>query len=159
MKKMQLILLTLLAGSLTLWAGEEGEHHKCSADTQACLNKLAGTWETMAWDGIHVEGLGTGESLKVTDVVANSPGAKAGIQNGDLLLTMDGKSLGKMSNQELIQAMKELAIGSTATYIVQRDGHKREIPVTMSAAPKEFVATMIGKHMMYNHRTEEGSNF
>ncbi len=74
----------------------------------------------------------------IASVVADSPAQKAGIKEGDRVLTLEGKEA-KTSAQlrEMIRALKpEQAVKMT----VRRDGKEIEIKATLSAAPEEIAA-------------------
>ncbi len=67
----------------------------------------------------------------VTDVQADSPAAKAGIEEGDLIVTMDGEEITGMS--ELAAAVRARAPGDRVTLTIVRDGKERSLEVTLAA--------------------------
>jgi len=66
----------------------------------------------------------------VTGVSDGSPAARAGLQPGDVLTTLDGKPL--RSEQELRNAEGLLPVGSAVHLGVLRDGQAREVSATLA---------------------------
>ncbi|MHB1273976.1 MAG: Do family serine endopeptidase [Rhodanobacter sp.] len=76
-------------------------------------------------------GLKDSNGVAVTGVSDGSAAARAGLQPGDVLTTLDGKPL--RSEQQLRNAEGLLPLGSTVRLGVLRAGHVREISATLSA--------------------------
>jgi Do/DeqQ family serine protease len=73
----------------------------------------------------------------VTGVGDNSAAARAGLQPGDVLTTLNGKPL--RSEQELRNAEGLLPLGSAVQLGVLRDGHSRVVSATLSAEKLDSV--------------------
>jgi serine protease Do len=104
------------------------------------------------WLGVRIqqvtsdiaEGLGLPgtQGALVADVTANGPAAKAGVENGDLILTFDGKPIG--DSRTLPRVVADTAIGKTVNMDILRKGKKETLHVTVAklddsdgtAAPK-----------------------
>lgn len=71
--------------------------------------------------------LGDRAGVLVNDVVDDSPAAKAGLQDGDIILELDGRPATNQS--ELTKAVRGLAPGSKAELVVLRDGRQVKLPV------------------------------
>lgn len=71
--------------------------------------------------------LGDRAGVLVNDVVDDSPAAKAGLQDGDIILQLDGRPATNQS--ELRKAVRGLAPGSKAELVVLRDGRQVKLPV------------------------------
>lgn len=84
-----------------------------------------------AFLGIGVE---AGEDgITITSVVEGSPAEEAGLQEGDLVVGINGQDLSDVGNlREVIQAMSP---GDTITVTVMRDGEEVEIEATLSTTP------------------------
>lgn len=149
MKLKALLIGSLFFVSLSAIAGEG--HKKCNADAQTCLNKMTSYYAGVAWDGINVEGIGSHDPVRVTEVDADSPGDTAGIQKGDVLVAMNGKAMTHWSNQELKAAMKAVTPGDVITYTIQRGDETFESKVTVAHIPKKTVATWVGYHLVSQH--------
>lgn len=71
--------------------------------------------------------LGDRAGVLVNDVVDDSPAAKAGLQDGDIILELDGRPA--TSQSELTKAVRGLAPGTRAELVVLRDGRQVKLPV------------------------------
>lgn len=78
------------------------------------------------------------ESVAVQSVTPNGPADKAGIKSGDLIVTLNGKTLkdDKISPPSaLMQFMEGVKPGEKVKVGILRDGKKQTIEVTAEAAP------------------------
>ncbi len=92
------------------------------------------------WLGVRIqqvtsdiaEGLGLPgtQGALVADVTANGPAAKAGIQNGDLILDFDGKPVNE--SRTLPRVVADTAIGKTVNVDLLRKGKKETVRVTVA---------------------------
>ena len=92
------------------------------------------------WLGVRIqqvtsdiaEGLGLPgtQGALVADVTANGPAAKAGIQNGDLILDFDGKPVN--DSRTLPRVVADTAIGKTVSLDLLRKGKKETVRVTVA---------------------------
>jgi len=140
----------LLALAPSLIAGE-GSGHKVALFTdegKAMLAKKIAHIKNTPWDGLLVEGLFTGEEVRVTQVEANSPGEKAGVQVGDVLVAMNGDKMAGMSKETFYAAMENLSFGSEVTYKVKRAENLENVKVTMAQMPADMAAQAIGYTIM-----------
>lgn len=69
----------------------------------------------------------------VTDVKEEGPADKAGIKQGDVILSYQGISVDDAVT--LQRAVTRSAVGSKATVKVLRDGHEQELSVTLAELP------------------------
>jgi serine protease Do len=72
---------------------------------------------------------GAGQGAFVRSVERGSPAAKAGLQEGDIILSYNGKPVAR--NDDLISSVSEAPVGSKATVGVLRDGKKTDFEVTV----------------------------
>ncbi len=63
----------------------------------------------------------------VADVTKDGPGAKGGLQAGDVILEFNGRKIGEM--RELPRAVAETEVGKKVAVLVMRDG--KEVPLTI----------------------------
>ncbi len=63
----------------------------------------------------------------------NSPARKAGLENGDRILTIDGKNI--PSVVDALVSLTNVKSGDTVTLLVERNGKKHEIKVPVTDAP------------------------
>ncbi|HYF51605.1 MAG TPA: trypsin-like peptidase domain-containing protein [Planctomycetota bacterium] len=80
---------------------------------------------------IRLHGLKDDAGILILAVEENSPAAKAGLQEGDILIRYNGTSL--KSVDELQKHLTEAAIGVTATLLVLRDAELRELTIVPAA--------------------------
>lgn len=66
----------------------------------------------------------------ITRISDGSPAAKAKLEVGDLILTIDGKSVGSV--RELTRNISEKPVGKTIAVSLVRDGRLRDISVTLA---------------------------
>jgi serine protease Do len=109
--------------------------------------KLVSGWigvegEALTADTAKQLGLDRPGGLLVTDVVAGSPGARAGIRTGDVLRTIDGKEVA--NGGQLRYALATEGVGKTLDVRLWRDQAERSVAVTL-APPPETPARSITK--------------
>jgi serine protease Do len=81
-------------------------------------------------------GMKNGEGVVVTNVLENSPAAKAGFKSDDVIVAVNGQPV--HDNRALVRAVGNLAIGKPAEVEVLRDGQPRKLSVTLEAMPKDY---------------------
>ena len=87
-------------------------------------------------------GLQQGEhGVLVTRVFENTPGSKAGVKNGDVLTTLDGKPI--TNGRELQILVLRLPVGKTVTVQGLRDGQAKTFQVTIEEQPMKFGTTRV----------------
>ncbi|GAB3221592.1 hypothetical protein GCM10027447_07400 [Glycomyces halotolerans] len=74
--------------------------------------------------------LGVGVTLE--RIVPGSPAEKAGLQDGDVLISFNGKTV--TDNTELVALVRKLAPGDTVTVVYERDGEESSAQVTLAAS-------------------------
>ncbi|MEJ2091621.1 MAG: DegQ family serine endoprotease [Syntrophobacterales bacterium] len=71
----------------------------------------------------------------VSDVLANGPAAKAGIQRGDVIVSYNGKEVPDI--HKLPTLVAATPVGHQATVTVLRNGEKLQLPVNVGQLPSE----------------------
>ncbi|MFN4024516.1 MAG: Do family serine endopeptidase [Hyphomonas sp.] len=71
----------------------------------------------------------------VTRITDDSPAAKAKLQVGDLVLSIDGRSVAGV--RDMTRQLSEKAIGRPVTLTIVRDGRQRDVAVTLGELPDE----------------------
>lgn len=88
-------------------------------------------------------GLKENGGVYITEVLAGSAAAKAGLKKGDVLLSVDGKKLDQDGNYEDAQFGKipfshitttQHRVGDTIEFLALRDGEQQKIPVTLASS-------------------------
>jgi serine protease Do len=82
-----------------------------------------------AWLGLALDQ--SDEAVTAGEIVENSPADKAGLQRGDVILKVNGKSVG--STGDIIGRVRDAAPGDTLKLTVKRGGEEKELEVTLGA--------------------------
>ena len=77
--------------------------------------------------------LGVNQGVLVTEVASNSPADKAGIKQGDVIVSFAGKEI--TSTQDLIQAIHTSRIGQKVEITFWRGNAKRTTEITLAESP------------------------
>ncbi len=67
--------------------------------------------------------------FRVRSVIPDSPAAKAGLQPGDTLVSIDGKPADSFDKQSLREYMRR--VGRKITLVLNRDGHNTTVTITL----------------------------
>jgi serine protease Do len=78
-------------------------------------------------------GLPSAEGALVGDVTPNSPGAKAGLQKGDVIVAMNDQPIGEFEDLRL--RISQTSPGTSVKLEVMRNGQKREFTATLGELP------------------------
>jgi len=100
---------------------------------------------TRAWLGVYIQditpgmedkfGVAPGQGVLVADVVKGSPAEEAGIQAGDVIVSVDDVPVG--STDELQTEIMYRSPGDVVQIGIVRDGESLTIPVTLGERPGE----------------------
>ena len=134
-------------------AGEKHKHKKCKGETQQCLDKMAAKLKAKGWLGIETAKI-DGGWYKISAVVADSPAEQAGLQVGDVLISLNGVKVNAKNKADLKKVKKSLTPGTAANYVVKRQGTKQQVAVTLGQVPETQIAEWIGQHLLQHHATE-----
>jgi C-terminal processing protease CtpA/Prc len=143
--------LSVLAMAGTAGAGEG---KKCEYSTQECLDYMATKMKGSGWVGVELDHAEDTEAMRVTRIVANSPAERAGIQAGDLLVAINGITLGKANEEKLMQARATFKPGDSVTWTMKRGASDREVAITLAPMPADVLAAYIGQHMLEHAQVE-----
>jgi S1-C subfamily serine protease len=87
------------------------------------------TQESVGWIGVHAQN--KGDVAVVTSVTADSPGAKAGIQVGDIILALDGRLIKGKHFETAVAALKP---GSQISINYARGSAAHEVQITVGSS-------------------------
>lgn len=79
------------------------------------------------------------EGVFISYVEENSPASEAGLQMGDVITAIDGKSIA--SYEELVAAKKGYSASDTSTLTIYRAGKTMEVQLTWGAQPEDTTAS------------------
>lgn len=132
---------------LSFFAISAGEGHKCQTSPQICINKMAENAATQGWMGVELDHSGTYATVKA--VIPNSPAARAGIQVGDEIRSVQGVSTKEKKDELLENTFNAMHPGDTIVAVVGNDkGKERKVEILLVRMPPAIAENMMGKHMM-----------
>jgi S1-C subfamily serine protease len=97
---------------------------------------------TRAWLGVAIQpvtddiagsfGLKKARGALISDVMAGSPAEKAGLRQGDILLSFDGKEV--KDARQLQLAVADAPVGKQVTVEIYRDGKQQKVTVVLASS-------------------------
>lgn len=130
---------------------------KCQYDTQECLDYMANKMKDSGWVGVELENAESGSGMVVTAVVEGSPAEAAGIQRGDVLVSINGIQLNQDNEAALAKAREAWKPGSEVTWTMTRGTSPRDLQITLGRMPADVLARFIGQHMLEHAEMEVAS--
>ncbi|MEO1785763.1 MAG: Do family serine endopeptidase [Pseudomonadota bacterium] len=91
-------------------------------------------------DIVESLGLASDNGAIINDVTDNSPAEKAGLQRGDIVLSVNGRTV--RDSTRLTRAVGSLIAGSTNDFGVLRDGDEITVKVTVGERPADPTAAL-----------------
>lgn len=101
--------------------------------------------QTLKKEVANFLGLKDGFGLVVSDIITNSPAAKAGLQKGDIIIGLNGKPLERLnsdaaSRDKFTMDLRKTKPGDKITLeLVVSNGERRSVPVVMGESPRDSV--------------------
>jgi len=136
----------MLALAIPAFAGHDGE--KCTHPTQECLDYMATNLRNTGWIGVELDINEDSGARVVKKVVPGSPAEAAGIQPGDILVSLNGTKLAKGNEEAIMQTKKDMKPGQTVTYVVSSNGMDKKVVLVLAPMPADVMAAYIGQHML-----------
>lgn len=125
-----------------------GDHKKCTAGTQECLDKMAAKLAKAGWLGVEYEPIEGKGYWKLEKVVSGSPAEAAGLEAGQVILAINGVSLADDNKDGIKKVKKAWTPGTNMTLVVKTSSGKKELHATLGSMPEDRIAMYVGKHMM-----------
>lgn len=99
--------------------------------------------------------LGDESGVLISQVVEDSPAAKAGLEDGDVIVAFEGKSLDDYAG--LTKAVRSFKPGTEVTVTVIREGKKQDVTVELGERENDFSWTVVseGDHNLELHKLHE----
>ncbi|MBD3366479.1 PDZ domain-containing protein [candidate division WWE3 bacterium] len=76
------------------------------------------------------------EGAYIASVYPDSPADKAGLERGDIILSVEGEEIN--AKNTLVGVISRFSVGETLKVVVDRGGESREFFVTLAELPREF---------------------
>lgn len=86
-------------------------------------------------------GVNVDQGVIVAEVTPNSPAAKAGLQNGDVITQANGKAI--TASRQLFDAIQQVGAGKEVNLKVARGSDTRDVKVTLAEPPADLGRTRI----------------
>ena len=112
------------------YLGDSYTTHLNSSETKALEERLAGSYK-----GIGIEIIGS----EIVGVTKDSPAAEAGLQVGDLLVSVDGTSVGDKSSSEISDLIKNSS-DESVSLIINRAGTELTYDVAIADVATKAIA-------------------
>lgn len=149
-----LLLLLVAAGTLAfgsgpLQAGEATEAESCEDSIRKAIAEI----QDRGWWGAGLTTCKPGmpgvsaAGLLVADVDAGGPAAKAGLRQGDVIVSFDGKSLAQMDIPAINRLLDEVRPGDRLHLLVDRQGRRLELEVQAAEMPLPKVMAILGNEL------------
>lgn len=127
---MIVVVLALALGSLGVWTASAASLTPKNQGTPA--QQAGGT----AWLGVGVRD--TNDGVTIEEVVSGSPAETAKLSVGDVIKSVDGKTVDSAS--ALVTLVQTYKPGDTITVTVSTNGTSRDVSVTLGTRPAEQAA-------------------
>lgn len=126
-----------------------------TALAQPVIDQLQEFGETRrGWLGVHIQsvtdeiadslGLDDARGALVANVTPGGPAEQAGLQAGDVILSFNGRAIGKM--RELPRIVAETPVGKESAVVVWRKGAETTVAVTLGRLEEQEVATVAAQN-------------
>ncbi|RYD73417.1 MAG: PDZ domain-containing protein, partial [Verrucomicrobiaceae bacterium] len=80
-------------------------------------------------------GLESTRGVLVAEVIGGSPAEKAGLQNGDVILKVNGRNVN--DSRELLRKLRDMEVGSAAELAIFREGKELTVKALIAEVPAE----------------------
>jgi serine protease Do len=104
---------------------------------------------TRGWLGVQIQnltpdmaaslGASSEKGAIVANVIDDSPAAKAGFKQGDVILSLNGSEVD--DNRDLTRKVANLGVGDKANFMVLRDGARRSVTAVIAKRDEAQIAT------------------
>ncbi len=85
-------------------------------------------------------GIANGSGALVVDVMPNSPAQKAGVQQGDVIVSFDGQAV--VDIRQMLRRVSQVTVGSKVQIDIIRDGKKEHFEALIEERPADFQAAI-----------------
>jgi C-terminal processing protease CtpA/Prc len=142
---------------LSVFAVTSAEDPKCHAPNAECERMIRQMLAGRRYLGIQIADMRPGVIIKA--VIPSSPASRAGLDTGDRLISINGKSVVNASAGDVKALLHAAATRTTGTVAltIQRRGAFRKTEARLEAYPKEHVDKVIANHLSLSHTATAGA--
>lgn len=145
------IFLVALVAAATVAA----DGPKCTGAARECEQKIRHLVSGRRYFGATV--VDNNPGLVVSNVKPESPAGRAGLKVGDVLISLNGKSLVQASGRDFKQYIADARTTGRIWLLVSRGGAYTRIETRLEPYSKEQVAKMVSAHLSQAHATTAGA--
>ena len=109
-----------------------------NADAKVANQIIAGKKVEHAYVGVELSGTSVG-GAQISSVEQNSPASSSGLQSGDLITSIDGKTV--TSTDQFIATIDNYSPGQTVTLTIHRSGQTKQVQVKLGVRPNSTPST------------------
>lgn len=126
-------VIGLITAIITRSGGHQGVGLAVPAhELRRALDRLSkGETAPRAWLGVRVHKEPAPEGLKILEVAPDGPAAAAGLKDGDVLRTLDGRPLARIEDLRLL--LEEARAGESLVAELSRQGERLSVPIKVGA--------------------------
>jgi len=135
----------VLTTALVLTIGAAGVGRAATTDSKTGTETKSESKSSRPWLGVVTQSLDddlkdglnyNGDGVLVNRVAEDSPAAKAGVKQGDVIVSMNGKAVNDPDDlQELVRSAHA---GDRATLVIARDGKQQTLTATLAHRPNDM---------------------
>ena len=128
---------------------------KCSATARQCEQQIRQMLSGRRFFGANVELLKPG--LVINKVVPDSPAERAGIEVGDRVIAVNGRSLTQATAREYKQVLAEARGNGRVWMIIWRRGAYKRFETRLEPYTKDQIEKIIAAHLSQSHPVAAGA--
>lgn len=128
---------------------------RCSGAARECEQKIRHLVSGRRYFGATI--IDKSPGLEVSNVHPNSPAARAGLKPGDVLISLNGKSLVKATGRDFKQYIADARNTGRIWMIISRHGAYSKVETRLEPYSKEQVAKMVAAHLSQAHTSTAGA--
>ena len=150
--KLSRIFFAISIAATTLLA----EEPKCNGAARECDQQIRHMLSGRRYLGATIQDRNPG--LVVKSVHQESPAARAGLEPGDKLIALNGKSLEQASLREFKQLIAEARETGRIFMIVSRHNVYKKVQTRLEPYTKEQISKIVAAHLAQSHTAASGAH-
>lgn len=146
----------IFVAALVVALSVRADEPRCSGAARECDQQIRQMLSGRRFLGMTVEERPAG--LVVKSVVPGSPAQRSGMQDGDRLIAVNGKSLVRATSREFKQILAEARETGRVRMIVWRAGAYTRLDARLEPYSKEQIDKIVGAHLSQSHPATAGAH-